>query len=97
MACKYCDQGIKLTGKDHWLVQSVVPARIKIVRCGDLKDIIEWIVASDEPRVTQGGYKSKAMAERAAKRANEMSDWPRWHVEKQIFELGANADNTREK
>jgi hypothetical protein len=50
------------------------------------KERVEWVVASDSPRVTQAGYKSKAAAERAAKRANETSDWPRWHVEKQIVE-----------
>jgi hypothetical protein len=32
--CKHCDQGVALTGDDHWIVQSILPARIKIVRCG---------------------------------------------------------------
>ena len=82
--CKWCDQGAKLVGKEHWLVQSIVPAKIKIVRCEKLKDRVEWIVASDYPRVTQAGYKNRAAAQRAADRSNEEAPEQRWHVEKQI-------------
>lgn len=31
--CKYCDQGIELKRGQHWIVQSIIPARIKIVTC----------------------------------------------------------------
>lgn len=31
--CKWCAQGIKLTGSDHWIVKSIVPARIDIKPC----------------------------------------------------------------
>jgi hypothetical protein len=31
--CKWCEQGVRLTGSDHWIVKSIFPARIKIVPC----------------------------------------------------------------
>lgn len=85
MICKWCEQGLKLTGKDHWIVQSILPAKIKIVRCEKLKDQVEWIVASADPRVTQGGFKSRAAAQRNADRANEIAPEQRWHVEKVVI------------
>jgi hypothetical protein len=33
LRCKWCEQGVPLTGSDHWIVQSIVPAHIKIMRC----------------------------------------------------------------
>jgi hypothetical protein len=32
-ACKHCRDGYGLTGTDHWIVKSIVPARIDIVAC----------------------------------------------------------------
>lgn len=46
---------------------------------------MNWIIASDNPRVTQAGYKTKAAAQRAADRANARDDWPHWHVEPDTF------------
>ena len=31
--CKLCEQGVKLVGKEHWIVKSVVPAKITIKKC----------------------------------------------------------------
>jgi len=32
--CKWCDQGIAVDKQgEHWVVKSIVPARITIVRC----------------------------------------------------------------
>ncbi len=85
LTCKWCDQGVKLTGKDHWLARSFIPAKIKIVRCEKLKDRVEWTVASEYPRVTEGGYKNRAAAQRAADRANARSPEGRWRVEKRVI------------
>lgn len=35
-ACRYCDNGLVLRGNDHWIVKSIMPARINVVRCKDL-------------------------------------------------------------
>lgn len=31
--CRYCDQGERLTNGEHWIVKSIVPARIDIRTC----------------------------------------------------------------
>lgn len=31
--CRWCDEGARLIGTDHWIVQSIVPARIAIRPC----------------------------------------------------------------
>lgn len=84
-SCKHCDQGVKLTGKDHWIVQSIIPARIKIVRCEHLKDRIEWCIRSANG-VTAAGYKNRAAAQKSADRSNAESPGQGWHVVKNIIE-----------
>jgi hypothetical protein len=34
--CKWCDQGVRLNGTDHWIVKSIIPARIDIRPCAAL-------------------------------------------------------------
>ena len=31
--CRYCANGVKLIDGDHWVVKSIIPARIDIVKC----------------------------------------------------------------
>lgn len=31
--CRYCDDGYSLRGGDHFIVKSIMPAKINIVRC----------------------------------------------------------------
>ena len=35
--CQLCKDGVKLVGKDHWIVKSIIPAKIKIVPCKALR------------------------------------------------------------
>lgn len=83
--CKHCETGVQLEGKDHWLVKSIVPARIKIVRCGHLKDKIEWSTRS-EGGVSCGGFQSRAAAQRSADNCNREAPEQRWRIEKTVIE-----------
>lgn len=31
--CPLCEQGVKLIGDEHWIVKSIIPARITVKRC----------------------------------------------------------------
>lgn len=84
--CKHCDAGLELRGKDHWIVQSIVPARIKIVRCEKLKDRVEWSIESANG-VTAAGYKNRAAAQRSADRSNAEAPEQCWRVVKNIIEV----------
>lgn len=35
--CKWCEQGVKLIDGEHWVVKSIVPAKINIVKCTAVK------------------------------------------------------------
>jgi hypothetical protein len=34
--CRFCDAGDKLVGDNHWIVTSIIPAKIKLMRCEKL-------------------------------------------------------------
>lgn len=46
--CKLCAQGVKLVGKEHWIVKSIIPARIKIVKCTS-REALRHVVEDVEP------------------------------------------------
>lgn len=32
--CRWCDEGAELVGSQHWIVKSIIPAKIVIKDCG---------------------------------------------------------------
>lgn len=33
--CKYCNQGLPVRNGEHWLVKSISPAHITVVKCSE--------------------------------------------------------------